>query len=104
MKEYVELSGTPNQMVVQGTMGMQNVYKIRRVFTPVGVVDLSRNRYYYSKETGEVVSCRGRSSQATPLLTDKYNNYTFSEKRDGGFARPFKVSRNRVLEAAANIL
>lgn len=104
MKQYVEISATPESMVVVGCLGMQNVYKIKRVFTPVGAVDLSRNRYYYSKEVDGVVSCRGRSSKATELTLDKNNCYTFSEKDYKGFTRPFKVHRDELTSATKVIL
>ena len=103
MKQYVEISATPVSMIVEGYLGLQTVYKIKRVFTPYAAIDLSRNRYYYSKEAGEVVSCRGRSSKASALVTDKYNCYTFSEKGDAGFSRPFKVHRD-LIEAAMKVI
>jgi hypothetical protein len=104
MKNYVEISLTPESMIVEGRLGLQNVYKIKRVFTPVGTVDLSRNRYYYSKEVGGVVSCRGRSSKASELTLDKNDCYTFSEKDGKGFTRPFKVHLDQLLAAASTIL
>lgn len=99
MKEYVEISMTPTPMVVDGSLGLQNLYKIKRVYTAIGAVDLSMNRYYYSKELGQVVSCRGRSSKARVLELDQYGNYTLQEKAGEGFRRPFKVSRELVLHA-----
>lgn len=104
MKNYAEISMTPESMVVVGRLGLQNVYKIKRVFTPVGTVDLSRNRYYYSKEVKGVVSCRGRSSKAAELKLDKNNCYTFSEKDGKGFTRPFKVHRDELIAMADAVL
>jgi hypothetical protein len=104
MQEYVALAPNSTQIVVDGTLGLSLVYRINRVFTPAGVVDLSRSRYFFSKETGQVVSLKGKHSKATPLTTDKYNKYTFREQGTAGFTRPFKVDRDEVLHAASRLL
>ena len=104
MREYVDLAANPTQIVVDGTLGLSLVYRVQRVFTPAGAVDLSRSRYFYSKETGQLVSLKGKSSKAIPLTPDKYNKYTLREQGNNGFTRPFKVHRDEIINAANRIL
>ena len=103
MREYVELALTPETRVIEGRMGMSLVYKLRKVFTNEGVVDMSPTDVFYSKELRGLVSCKGAASKARPLTLDKYGKYTLREKK-GQFSRAFKVHADEIAFAATNLV
>ena len=103
MREYVELQKTPDTRVIEGRMGLSLVYKVRKVFTNTGTVDMTPTDVFYSKETKGLVSCKGQASKAIPLTLDKYGKYTLREKQ-GRFSRSFKVHADEIAYAAANLV
>lgn len=103
MREYIELASTPETRVIEGRLGLSLVYKLRKVFTNTGVIDMTPTDVFYSKELKCLVSCKGVASKARPLTLDKYSKYTLREKQ-GQFSRAFKVHSDEVAFAAGNLI
>jgi hypothetical protein len=106
MKEYAEFNTIPETRVVEGTMGMSLVYRLKRVFTNAGAIDMRFSNVYYSKEYKGLVSCKGRDSKARPLSLDKLGKYTLREHdpKNPKFTRPFKVHSDEISYAAHNLI
>lgn len=103
MREYVELATSPEIRVIEGRMGLSLVYKLQKVFTNDGAINMVPNDVFYSKETRGLVSCKGAASKARPLTLDKYGKYTLREKL-GKFSRAFKVHADEVSHAASKLV
>ena len=106
MQQYAEFQLTPETRVVEGTLGFSLVYRLRRIFTNRGSIDMKYSNVFYSKEYKGLVSCKGSTSKARPLTLDKLGKYTLREHdpKNPKFTRSFKVDSDEIAHAASQIL
>lgn len=101
---YIDLSATPVERIVEGKLGFSLLYKVKRVMCNGAAIDMTYSNVYYSKEFGGLCSVRSANAKAKQLQINQHNKYTLREKDNKGFTKAFMVHADEVEHAARNIL
>lgn len=94
MIQYAEFSSMPEYVLIEDTLGMLPVFKIKRIKTNGRAIDMTACSYYWSKDKNRVVSVgMGELARAKILSLDKYQKINLRErsKKDPSFTRSIKV-------------
>jgi hypothetical protein len=101
MNNYADFNLTAETIFVEGRLGPQLGYKLKRVNVEGRGVDMAYNSYYFCSTAGAMVTY-GKGGKAKLLKPTKYGKFSMLERnnKDARFTRSIKVDVEEVMSCA----